>query len=193
MAHETFIFDEARFMQDIEKRFKRALDRLGQRVVQMLTKNLRAIPKSGANSTGKPSWREATISLFKNKLEDSLDGKLVQMAGLVDLDPSSYDMIRAKVLEYGTGLAADLSGGGSGDPIAHRPYVPGLNDDITGHNAPFDTDYYELPIEFNQKPQYWFFEMEVRMEQIIEETLSDVFDGINPWRYIKMTRGRGRV
>lgn len=187
---EVIRFDEARFVNDVIRRYTRALDSLGKRIVKMLAKNLNEIPKSGRDATGSPNWHRDTAALLKTKLEHSLDGKLVQLAGLVDLDPSSYDMIRAKVLEYGTGIAADLSGGGTGDPIAHRPYVAGLNDDITGHNEPFDAPYYELPIEFNQKPQYWFFDMEVRMEDIIEESLESVFDGINPWKYIKMRGGK---
>lgn len=184
MSKETVYFDRDRFLRDFEREMKKALKNAGTASLKLMQKNLRDIPNGGSGATGKPKWHSEIASVIKTQYEGAVDGVMTQLVGLVDVQ-DVYQEIRAKILEYGTGSMADTSGGGSGNPIAHRPGIAGLNSEVTGYNAPFDADYYELPAGFNQGPQHWFFDAAVLTEEIFSDEIEKAWSNINPLDYIK--------
>lgn len=178
-------YDRNAFFDRFEEVMKTALQRAGDAAEKLMFENIMSIPKSGYNATGRPEWHMDVIAALKNKFEWHLNGVMTQLVGMVDVPDNSFLMIKAKLLEYGTGSEGDRQGGGSGNLIAHRPGVAGLNDDLTGYNAPFDAPYYELPVEYNQIPQHWFKDADVLIDEIYNDEITAAWAKLDPWKFIK--------
>lgn len=179
MSTDKIVFDRERFLRHFERVMKKALKTAGDKGMKLMKENIRSI-----SGTGKSSWHNQVAAALQNKYEGFVDNVMTQLVGMVDVPDGSFLMIKAKLLEYGAGSAADTSGGCSGAPIAHHPGVAGLNDDISGYNDAFDAPYYELPESFNQGPQYWFQDASRLIDEIFEDEIQAAWDQINPWDFI---------
>ena len=170
------VFDKSKYLADFTRKGKAVLNKVGEKLIEHMEKNLDGL-------TGYPEdWRIEMMVKLQNKVVEEMEGFIKQGVGLIDVDDGEWAMVRAKILEHGTGSRGE---DGSGDPIAHYAGVPGLNKSVTGWNVSQKSDY-ELPEEFNKSPGHWFSNAVVLIEEIFADEADSLMKDLNPMKYIKL-------
>ena len=178
MAKGKVIFDKDKYLRDITKTIIRVLDKVGKKLEKMMKSNLVALKSYPAE------WRAETVSMLDNVLVEQTDSLIRQAVGLVGADESSFFMIRAMVLEHGTGSRSDDGGTfGGGGAIAHWKGIPGLNDDIDGYNLSYKESYL-LPDEFNMSGGHWFKDSCALIEEIFNDEVETMWNNFDFAKYI---------
>lgn len=160
-ANYGLSFDYNRAYNDIIRAIEDELSQIGDRFVDIAKREALAVTRvgrTGKGAPGDPSWRSEVsggIKKFPFRVED---GVIILPVGL-DLPEangwgSDPRTIRALVVTYGAGSAAQ-TGGGLGAPIHTRPGETVWNDSLTGTTESASESVRILPDGFNNEGNMW--------------------------------------
>ena len=166
-------FNYQRAYDEIIKTLEGELSQIGDRFVDIAKREalkVTRVGETGKGAPGDPAWRQEVsdnIKKFPFRMEN---GQLILPVGLDLPEANGWSSdprtIRALVVTYGAGSAAQ-TGGGLGAPIHIRPGETVWNDSLTG-TATSSTDHNVeiLPDGFNNEGNMW---MENTIRQIKPE------------------------
>lgn len=179
-AEFELVFNEKVFKADFQRIVGSALREAGMVAMEMMTKHVMSLSIHDFRA----DWKQEIASKINMKIEKETDNAMSMLVGLIDQDDEWF-MMRAHILEYGMGSAADPDGGGSLEPVTHRQGVAGINDDVTGYAPVSDTPTFLLPDSWNHPPGHWFKDSATLIGEIFEEFMSQAMAQINPLKYIE--------
>ena len=169
-------FDRDKFLDDFTRKGKDVLKKIGDKLIDHLERNLDSLDEYPED------WRIEMMTKLQNKVVEEMDGFIKQGVGLVDMADNEWAMVRARILEHGTGSKGE---DGSGEPVSHYRNVPGINTPVTGWNVSQREDY-KLPDGFNIRPGHWFSDAEKLIEEYFADETESFFRKFNPMKYIKI-------
>lgn len=179
-AEFELIFNEKRFRQDFQRIVGNALRQAGMIAMEMMTKHVMSLDIH--NFRG--DWKQEIASKINMKIEKETDSAMSMLVGLIDQDDEWF-MMRAHILEYGMGSAADPAGGGDLEPVSHVQGVAGINDDVTGYAPISDTPTFLLPDSWNHPPGHWFKDSATLLSEVFDEIMSQALNMIDLLDYIE--------
>ena len=172
----TVKFDRDKYLSDFEKKAKKILDKVGNKLIDYMQNNLSELE-------GYPTaWRVEMMDKLQNKVLEQMDGFILRGIGLVDMPEESFPLIRAKILEHGTGSRGEDN---DGLAVAHWKGEPGLNKNVTGYNVSMKPDFI-MPDEFNMSPGHWFSDAVKLIEEMFADEADSFIEKMNPLKYIKI-------
>ena len=175
MAGTQLWFDQDRYLKAVMRQAEKTLHKVGLRLAKMMVRELKGL-------NGYPSeWRMEMISNIDNRITQKTDTFIEQSVGLIDLQGDVFAIVRAKILEHGTGSRGEAGNGA----IFHWQGVPGLNKDVTGFNYS-DKKTFPLPDEFNMEPGHWYSNACKLIDEIFDDAMDEMARKVNPLDYFKM-------
>lgn len=169
-------FDKDKYLKDFEEKAKRILDKVGDKLIEYMQNNLSELENYPT------AWRVEMMDKLKNKVLERMDGFILRGIGLVDVPEDSFALIRARILEHGTGSRGEDN---DGLAIAHWQGEPGLNKNVTGYNISMKPDFI-MPDEFNMKPGHWFSDAVKLIDEMFADEADRFIEKLNPMKYIKI-------
>jgi len=176
MAGTTLYFDEEKYKTAVMKQAEKTLKKIGDRLQKMM---IREIVKLNGFSG---DFRIQTAEQIQNRITEKTDTFIQQSVGLLDIQDDEFAMIKARILEHGTGSRGEDSKNGA---IWHWKGVPGLNKDVTGYNVS-EKESFPLPDEFNMSPGHWFENACKLIDEIFDDAMEEMANRVNPLDYFKM-------
>lgn len=176
MAGTTLYFDEEKYKTAVMKQAEKTLKKIGERLQKMM---IREIVKLNGFSG---DFRIQTAEQIQNRITEKTDTFIQQSVGLLDIQDDEFAMIKARILEHGTGSRGEDSKNGA---IWHWKGVPGLNKDVTGYNVS-EKESFPLPDEFNMSPGHWFENACKLIDEVFDDAMEEMANRVNPLDYFKM-------
>lgn len=176
MAGTKLYFDEERYKDAVMKQAEKTLKKIGERLQKMM---IREIVKLNGFSG---DFRIQTAEQIQSRITEKTDTFIQQSVGLLDIQDDEFAMIKARILEHGTGSRGEDSKNGA---IWHWKGVPGLNKDVTGRNIS-EKESFPLPDEFNMSPGHWFENACKLIDEIFDDAMEEMANRVNPLDYFKM-------
>lgn len=181
MAGTTLYFDEERYKTAVMKQAEKTLKKIGERLQKMM---IREIVKLDGFSG---DFRIQTAEQIQNRITEKTDTFIQQSVGLLDIQDNEFAMIKARILEHGTGSRGEDSKNGA---IWHWKGIAGLDKAVTNRDPSLRPHlHYEsfpLPDEFNMSPGHWFENACKLIDEIFDDAMEEMANRVNPLDYFKM-------
>lgn len=171
-----FEFDRIAYIKAITDNAARILEIVTEKIEGYMKQN---IASSGDFSAAK--LKDPVASTITHRIEERTEEMVSAVVGMCDAQ-GEYELIRARILEHGTGSKGEEGTG----PIKHIKGNPNaLNSDVTGRNMS-EKESFELPEKFNMPPGHWFTDAMKLVDALFDDAMQYINEGIDPTKFMKL-------